>query len=49
MQRNHNAIHLTELSPDDLAQLYAYPAELEAPHVRANFVSSIDGASSSAG
>ncbi|MFF3223399.1 pyrimidine reductase family protein [Nocardia suismassiliense] len=49
MQRSHNAIQLTDLTPDDLAQLYAYPAELREPYVRANFVSSIDGAATSDG
>ncbi|WP_406279706.1 pyrimidine reductase family protein [Nocardia sp. NBC_00881] len=47
MQRIHNAIQLTGLSPDDLARLYAFPAQLDAPWVRANFVSSIDGAATS--
>ncbi|MGW4369121.1 pyrimidine reductase family protein [Nocardia takedensis] len=47
MQRIHNAIQLTELSADDLAQLYAYPSSLDRPWVRANFVSSIDGAATS--
>ncbi|WP_067470497.1 pyrimidine reductase family protein [Nocardia amamiensis] len=47
MQRSHNAIQLTGLSPDDLAQLYAFPPRLDAPWVRANFVSSIDGAATS--
>ncbi|GAA5055281.1 pyrimidine reductase family protein [Nocardia callitridis] len=47
MQSIHNAIHLTELNPEDLAALYGYPVELEAPYVRANFVSSIDGAATS--
>ncbi|MBF6297482.1 pyrimidine reductase family protein [Nocardia amamiensis] len=47
MQRSHNAIQLTGLSPDDLAQLYAFPPQLDAPWVRANFVSSIDGAATS--
>ncbi|WP_040780232.1 pyrimidine reductase family protein [Nocardia pneumoniae] len=47
MQRSHNAIQLTGLSPDDLARLYAFPSRLEAPWVRANFVSSIDGAATS--
>ncbi|MFG1794808.1 pyrimidine reductase family protein [Nocardia sp. NPDC049149] len=49
MQRIHNATQLTDLSQDDLAQLYAYPADLAAPCVRANFVSSIDGAATSDG
>ncbi|MET7769792.1 pyrimidine reductase family protein [Nocardia sp. NPDC005366] len=47
MQRIHNAIQLTELNADDLAELYAYPSSLDAPWVRANFVSSIDGAATS--
>ncbi|MEV0292627.1 pyrimidine reductase family protein [Nocardia sp. NPDC050710] len=47
MQRIHNAIQLTELNPDGLAELYAYPSSLDAPWVRANFVSSIDGAATS--
>ncbi|MEV6427100.1 pyrimidine reductase family protein [Nocardia sp. NPDC051463] len=49
MQRIHNAIQLTGLSDDDLAELYAYPARLDRPWVRANFVSSIDGAATSGG
>lgn len=49
MQRIHNAIQLTDLTPDELAQLYAYPADLREPWVRANFVSSIDGAATSDG
>ncbi|MFC9896397.1 pyrimidine reductase family protein [Nocardia sp. NPDC127579] len=44
MQRIPNAIQLTELTADRLADLYAYPAALDAPWVRTNFVSSIDGA-----
>ncbi|RJO72992.1 pyrimidine reductase family protein [Nocardia panacis] len=44
MQRSHNAIQLTDLNSDELARLYAYPAGLQVPWVRANFVSSIDGA-----
>ncbi|MEU2252150.1 pyrimidine reductase family protein [Nocardia xishanensis] len=47
MQRIHNAIQLTEMSRDDLAELYAYPLQLDAPWVRANFVASIDGAATS--
>ncbi|MBF6217618.1 pyrimidine reductase family protein [Nocardia abscessus] len=47
MQRSHNAIQLTGLSPDHLAQLYAFPTDRDAPWVRANFVSSIDGAATS--
>ncbi|WP_406231221.1 pyrimidine reductase family protein [Nocardia sp. NBC_01009] len=49
MQRIHNATQLTRLSDDDLAELYAYPARLHRPWVRANFVSSIDGAATSGG
>ncbi|WP_054814118.1 pyrimidine reductase family protein [Nocardia arizonensis] len=48
MRRIHNAIQLTESDPDDLAELYAYPSSLDLPWVRANFVSSIDGAATSA-
>ncbi|WP_194814275.1 pyrimidine reductase family protein [Nocardia sp. XZ_19_385] len=44
MQRIPNAIQLTELDADGLAELYAYPTSLDAPWVRANFVASIDGA-----
>ncbi|MGW0249552.1 pyrimidine reductase family protein [Nocardia goodfellowii] len=44
MQRIPNAIQLTELDPDGLAELYAYPTSLDEPWVRANFVASIDGA-----
>ncbi|RDI44640.1 pyrimidine reductase family protein [Nocardia mexicana] len=44
MQRAPNAIQFTALSPDDLVRLYAYPARLESPWIRANFVASIDGA-----
>ncbi|MFX0580779.1 pyrimidine reductase family protein [Nocardia nepalensis] len=47
MQRIHNAIQLTGLSRDDLAELYAYPTDLQAPWVRANFVASIDGSATS--
>ncbi|MFD0361256.1 pyrimidine reductase family protein [Nocardia sp. GCM10030253] len=49
MQRIHNAIQLTGLSDNDLAELYAYPTQVDAPWVRANFVSSIDGAATSGG
>ncbi|MFE3443327.1 pyrimidine reductase family protein [Nocardia sp. NPDC059180] len=49
MQRIHNAIQLTGLTDDDLAQLYGYPSGLDRPWVRANFVSSIDGAATSDG
>ncbi|WP_028476628.1 pyrimidine reductase family protein [Nocardia sp. CNY236] len=48
MQRSHNAIQLTDLSPDHLSRLYAFPSSLDAPWVRANLVSSIDGAATSA-
>ncbi|QIS13702.1 pyrimidine reductase family protein [Nocardia arthritidis] len=44
MQRSHNAIQLTALNREELARLYAYPVGLQAPWVRANFVSSVDGA-----
>lgn len=47
MQRIHNAIQLTELDADELADLYAYPMGLDAPWVRVNFVSSVDGAATS--
>ena len=47
MQRIHNAIQLTGLSRDELADLYAYPVGLRDPWVRANFVSSIDGSATS--
>jgi riboflavin biosynthesis pyrimidine reductase len=36
--------HAAELDDDRLAELYAYPADLAAPYVRVNFVSSADGA-----
>ncbi|WP_280395726.1 pyrimidine reductase family protein [Nocardia brasiliensis] len=49
MQRIHNATQLTDLTPGDLAQVYAYPENPSAPWVRANFVSSIDGAATSDG
>ncbi|ONM47722.1 pyrimidine reductase family protein [Nocardia donostiensis] len=49
MQRIPNATQLTGLGDEDLAQLYAYPAGLDRPWVRANFVSSIDGAATSDG
>lgn len=35
--------HLDELDDDDLARLYAYPAQPERPFVRANFISTLDG------
>jgi 5-amino-6-(5-phosphoribosylamino)uracil reductase len=44
MQRVPNAIQFTTLGPDDLVQLYAYPAAPESPWIRVNFVTSIDGA-----
>ncbi|MGW4122176.1 pyrimidine reductase family protein [Nocardia sp. NPDC004711] len=44
MQRMPNAIQLTDLTRDDLVELYAYPVEPSAPYVRVNFVTSIDGA-----
>lgn len=50
MQRVPDAIQFTSLSSDgggeitDLVQLYTYPAVLDAPWIRANFVASIDGA-----
>ncbi len=44
MQRVPNAIQFTQLGADDLVQLYAYPARLESPWIRVNFISSIDGA-----
>ncbi|UGT63425.1 pyrimidine reductase family protein [Nocardia asteroides] len=49
MQRTHNAIQLTAIDDDELARLYAYPRQLDAPWLRANFVSSIDGAATSGG
>lgn len=39
---------LDRIEDDDLAELYAYPADLDAPWVRANFVSTLDGAASGA-
>ncbi|MEC3953845.1 pyrimidine reductase family protein [Nocardia sp. CDC153] len=39
-----NAIQLTDLTRDDLVELYAYPVEPSAPYLRVNFVTSIDGA-----
>lgn len=33
----------TELTADELAAAYAYPEQLDAPYVRVNFVSSLDG------
>lgn len=37
---------LDRIDDDDLAELYAYPADLDAPWVRANFVATLDGAAS---
>lgn len=37
---------LDRIDDDDLAELYAYPADLDRPWVRANFVSTLDGAAS---
>lgn len=34
------------MEDDDLAELYAYPADLDRPWVRTNFVATLDGASS---
>lgn len=44
MQRIHNVTQLADLDADALARCYAYPRQLDGPWVRANFVSSIDGA-----
>src|SRR6266702_4430564 len=44
MQRVPNAIQFTTLDPDELVRLYTYPAALESPWFRVNFISSIDGA-----
>lgn len=44
MQRVPNAIQFTTLDPDELVRLYTYPAALESPWFRVNFVTSIDGA-----
>ncbi|WP_369639949.1 dihydrofolate reductase family protein, partial [Nocardia sp. JMUB6875] len=44
MQRMPNAIQLTDLTRDELVELYAYPVEPSVPYVRVNFVTSIDGA-----
>ncbi|MBF6329761.1 pyrimidine reductase family protein [Nocardia transvalensis] len=44
MQRVPNAIQFTTLGADDLVRLYTYPARLESPWFRVNFISSIDGA-----
>ncbi len=37
---------LATIEDDDLAELYAYPADLDRPWVRANFVATLDGAAS---
>jgi len=37
---------LDQIEDDDLAELYAYPADLDRPWVRANFVATLDGAAS---
>jgi riboflavin biosynthesis pyrimidine reductase len=39
----------SELTDDELARTYAYPDLLPAPHLRMNFVSSVDGAVTVAG
>lgn len=44
MTRHDKAIQLTTLGRDELADLYAYPPDLATPWIRANFISSIDGA-----
>ena len=50
MQRVPDAIHFTALSAagageiTDLVQLYTYPAALDAPWIRVNFITSLDGA-----
>src|SRR5690606_756735 len=44
MQRIHNVTQLADLDDDALARCYAYPRQLAGPWLRANFVSSIDGA-----
>ncbi|NUS95112.1 MAG: pyrimidine reductase family protein [Nocardia sp.] len=49
MQRIPDAIQLTDLDDDALADLYAYPAEQEQSWLRVNFVASIDGAVTGAG
>ncbi|MFC6012558.1 pyrimidine reductase family protein [Nocardia lasii] len=49
MQRIHNVTQLADLDDDALARCYAYPHQLDAPWVRANFVASIDGAFSISG
>lgn len=49
MQRLPDVIQLADLDDDALARAYAYPRELAGPWVRANFVSSVDGAVTGAG
>lgn len=49
MQRSPDAIQLTDLDSDALAELYAYPADPGQFWLRVNFVSSIDGAATGAG
>lgn len=49
MQRISNATQLTDVDYDELTKLYAYPSDLTRPWVRANFVSSIDGAAAAEG
>jgi len=44
MQRVPNAIQFTTLDQDELVRLYTYPAALESPWIRVNFITSIDGA-----
>lgn len=44
MQRIHNVTQLADLDDDALARCYAYPRQLDGPWVRANFVTSVDGA-----
>ncbi|MFF0544605.1 pyrimidine reductase family protein [Nocardia thailandica] len=44
MQRLPDVIQLADLDDDALARAYAYPRQLAVPWVRANFVSSVDGA-----
>ncbi|WP_280402269.1 pyrimidine reductase family protein [Nocardia carnea] len=44
MQRIPDAIQLTDLGNEKLADLYAYPPDPERSWLRVNFVSSIDGA-----
>ncbi|WP_424806556.1 pyrimidine reductase family protein [Rhodococcus sp. 27YEA15] len=44
MQRTDNATYFTPDRRDDLRALYDYPADLDKPWIRVNFVSGIDGA-----